>query len=488
MMAQGRLCPACRKTRLSRYNPEPLCAPCTRAARTTPTPAERGAPTWLWDSPPMRDALARVDLPAAVAVFRAAAGLSQHELADITGWSQSSLSLFESGHRETLYDVRALLRFADAVDMPREALLPVLIGHPGAALPDAWLAEMSVAAGSVPEESGLDVDRRGFGGLAAGVAAAIALPGITVPSRVTASHVRYLATFVESLGSREQMVGGGALLRQALRQWRRARRMLDESDYPETVGHDLLRATGNLAVCAGWLAFDGGNVTLARRMYSEALFLAGSADDPILSAHVLEKSSMLSSYTARLGGTIGPAREGLRLADQAADVARHDAMPRLRALVALRRANAASLLGDEPAFRSAIARSRRELDRGPSEGDPKWVQFVDEAEIVGHEARGRMNLGAPGAAAVLHQASLDEPGLSPRNRACARAQLAAALAATGDVTGAVCEGTAVLPALEDGLTSARALNYLHPVRVAAERTKAEEFCARFDAVKQSLTV
>jgi len=37
-MAQARLCPACRKTRLSRYNPEPLCAPCTRAARTAGWP------------------------------------------------------------------------------------------------------------------------------------------------------------------------------------------------------------------------------------------------------------------------------------------------------------------------------------------------------------------------------------------------------------------------------------------------------------------
>src|ERR1039457_4642263 len=109
-MVQARLWPAGRKTRLSRYTPERLCAPCTRAARTTPTLAERGAPTWLWDSPPMRHALARVDLPAAVAVFRAAAGLSQHELEDITGCSQSSLSLFESGHRDMLYDVRALLR------------------------------------------------------------------------------------------------------------------------------------------------------------------------------------------------------------------------------------------------------------------------------------------------------------------------------------------------------------------------------------------
>ena len=75
-MAEARLCPACRKTRLSRYNPESLCAPCTRAARTAPSPAERGGPTWLWDLPPMRDALARVDLAAAVAVFRAAASPS----------------------------------------------------------------------------------------------------------------------------------------------------------------------------------------------------------------------------------------------------------------------------------------------------------------------------------------------------------------------------------------------------------------------------
>ena len=109
-----------------------------RAARIVPRLAEFGALAWLWDSPPMRDALARVDLAAVMAVFRAASGLSQHQLADIVGWSQSSLSLFESGRRETLYDVRVLLRFADAVDMPREALLPLVFGRADAALPDAW--------------------------------------------------------------------------------------------------------------------------------------------------------------------------------------------------------------------------------------------------------------------------------------------------------------------------------------------------------------
>lgn len=52
---RARLCPACRATVLSQYNSDPLCAS-------------------LWDSAPMRRALARVDLPAVVAIFRSAAG------------------------------------------------------------------------------------------------------------------------------------------------------------------------------------------------------------------------------------------------------------------------------------------------------------------------------------------------------------------------------------------------------------------------------
>jgi len=435
----------------------------------------------------MRDALARVDLAAAVAVFRAAAGLSQHELADITGWSQSSLSLFESGHRDTLYDVRALLRFADTVDMPREALLPVVLGKAGAALPDGWLAEMPVAGGTVWEETGVEVDRRGFGSLVAGALTAATLPGVTVPAKVTASHVRYLRTCADSLWKRDQAVGGAALLRQSLRQWQHARRMLDESSYSEAVGGQLLGVAGDLAVCAGWLAFDAAYVPLARRMYSEALLLAGGASIPGLTAQVLAQSSMLSTYVARSGGANGLAREGLRLADQAASAAEHEHMPRLHALIALRRATAASLLGDEPGFRSAISRARRDLDHGVGADDPAWIQFVGEAEITGHEVRGQANLGDVETAAESCRASLDDPALSSRNRACRRAQLAAILTRSGDTEGAISEGTAAMPALEGGLASIRTLNELRPVRVAAERTKAEEFCARFDAVERALT-
>ena len=86
------------------------------------------------------------------------------------------------------------------------------------------------------------------------------------------------------------------------------------------------------------------------------------------------------------------ARQGLLLADRASDAARYESVPRVHALIALRRAYAASVLGDGAAFRAAITRAHRELDRGPADADPEWVQFVTPAEISGAEAGGYRSL------------------------------------------------------------------------------------------------
>ena len=53
-----RICVACRVAVLSRYNSDPVCAGCARAARE----ASGIVPAWVWDSAPLRAALARVDL------------------------------------------------------------------------------------------------------------------------------------------------------------------------------------------------------------------------------------------------------------------------------------------------------------------------------------------------------------------------------------------------------------------------------------------
>jgi hypothetical protein len=77
--ADSRICPTCRVTVLSRYNPDPLRAVCARASRDS----TGIVPGWRWDSGPMREALARVDMPAFIAIFRASSGLSRLEVGNL---------------------------------------------------------------------------------------------------------------------------------------------------------------------------------------------------------------------------------------------------------------------------------------------------------------------------------------------------------------------------------------------------------------------
>jgi hypothetical protein len=474
-MGEAGTCPACRAARLPGRG-SPLCAACAKAARQIVP-----RPLWLFDSALLRTALAQVNLPAVPAIIRAASGLSQSDLAAIAGWSRSALGLYEHGQRGAVFDIRVVLRFADAVDMPREALLPLVLGD----------ADAGLTACSPADELGADVDRRSFGGLTAGVAVAAMLPGTTVPSQVTASHIKYLQACVDSLYSRDQAIGGAALLRSALRQWQRARRMLNESSYTETIGRQLLVLNGSLADLSGWLAFDAANVPLAAQLYSEALKAATSADDPVLAAWVLAHQSGLSSYQASAGKSergvrrTDHAREGLLLADRAAEEARYAPMPRLHTLIALRQAYAAALLGNTAAFGASITRSRRELDRGRGIDEPAWVGEVDERNIIEEQARGAMNLGEPARAEKLYL-DLLECELSPRARAFLGARLAGSMLGQGARREAVTAGSTVLTAIEGGVSSIRTLKELRPVRLEARRIGADEFCTRFDVAERAL--
>lgn len=468
-MPEAGMCPACQSARLARRG-DPLCPECTRAARQLSP-----RPLWLFDSPLLRSALAQVNLAAVPAIVRAASGLSQADLAAIAGWSRSALGLYEHGQRGAIFDIRVLLQFADAVDLPREALLPLLLGSAGTAL----------ATGIDVDEASMDLDRRGFGGLAAGATAAALLPGFTVPPRITISHARYLQKCANTLSSRDQTVGGAALLRSGLRQWQRARRMLKESSYTETVGREFLTVTGRLGACVGWLAFDGGQHALSQSLYSDARGLAEEAEDPVLNARLLELSSLLASHLARTSGKNGAAREGLLLAYRAAEEARYEPLPRLHALIALRQAYAASLLGDKAVFRSGITRARREFGKGPRADEPEWLHFVNDAEITGFEAQGHMNLGEPERSEQLYRDTLAGE-LAPRNRVFYQARLAGSLLRQGAVDQAVANASDVLPELANGIASVRTMRELRPIRAAVKKADAGEFCERFDSIEREL--
>ena len=460
---EKRICRVCRGS-LSRYNPESICAACARQITTTPP-----FPVWLWDSVPLRRAFAELDLGAVLAIIRKASGLSQLDFATLLGWSQSAVARAETGQRDTLYDLRRLFEVVDAVGMPREALIPLLLGRSG---------EEQNERGKIHD---MAMNRRRFGGGLVGLAAAVSLSQIQVPTKVDSAHVRYFNSAVDKLYTEDQSVGGGALARNGMRLYHRARRMLDEADYSEPVARQLMSAVGELAVCVGWLAYDANDQMLARQLYSEALLVAGQSGDDGLAIRAMEKMSLQSACVVQKDGHSGNAREAVRLGERARELARWDPNPQLHALLASRAAIAYAAAGDRQGFTTAISHSWREVDRGFAKEAPAWLRFVNSSEIEVQEARGRLFLGEPAAATALFRRSL-ETAHGDRNSAAYRAQLAAALAASGDITGAVTEGMVVLPTLnQGGVMSPRVLDMLQPVRrAAADNCTGGAFCTHYD--------
>jgi transcriptional regulator with XRE-family HTH domain len=464
-------CPACRTGLLARRG-DPLCLTCMKASREMSS-----RPLWLFDSPLLRRALAQVDLPAVPAIVRAACGLSQRDLAAIVGWSGAALSYYERGQRDGMFDIRTVLQFADAVSMPRAALLPLVFADPDVGLP-----------ADTEDGTGMELNRRDSGSLPATAGVAAVLRSVSSPRGVDSSHMRYWRACMDTLYGRDRAVGGSILLSPALQLWRRVRLALRDCDAGET-GRQLLAVAGELALCSGWIALDGGCPSLTQSLYAEAAELAAGAGDAMLAVHVLTNQSMLHAEMASTGPSRETARHALQLAFQAQEEGRYIPMPRLHALIALRHASAASLLGDKPAFQAAIIQAHRELGRGPRDGNPpEWLRFVDETEIAGVEALGYLNLGDASHSVLLYRQVL-AAGLSMRNRASYGAGLADALLNQGanhrqDALAAAME---VLPALEGGVTSVRCLNRLRTVRQSAGNTPgAQEFCERFDAVERAL--
>ncbi len=467
-MATAPLCAACR-TGVLTLRGDPLCPICMKAAQEIPP-----QPSWVFDSSLLRQALAQLNLSAVPAIVRAACGLSQRDLAEIVGWSQAALSYCERGVRDGIYDIRTAWQFCDSVGMPRDALLPLVFSDPDIGLP--------VGTG---EGAMVDRGRRGFGSLAVPAGLYAASPTVSAPRRVTSSHVRYWLACADTLYVRDRSVRGTVLLPLAVQQWQRVRLALRHS--AGDIRRNLLAAAGELALCTGWIALDGGQPTLAEPLYDEARELAAGSGDALLTVHVLTNQSMLYAELARTGPRRERARQALRLAFKAQEEGRYLPAPRLHALIALQHASAASLLGDRTAFQGAITQARRDLDRGPrDEEPPEWLRFVDHAEITGVEARGWLSLGDPARSALLYRQVLAS-SLSPRNRASYGAGLADALLKLGAHQEAVATALDVLLALEGEMTSMRCLNRLRLIRQAAGDTPgAPELRKRFDAAEQAL--
>lgn len=361
------------------------------------------------------------------------------------------------GERQTLFDIRELAWVADALGMPRVALLG------------------TSPAGTIEGSDGEgveDVDRRQFGltvfgtAMFATTASQAIASGATAPVTVGRDHVDYLTGAADQLWAHDAQFGSGGLVEPALTQCALARQLLDHGTYDPDTGIELATITGNLVDCAGWLAFDSGQQKTARDCFTEALILAERSGDQYLWSNVMDDLR----HQAWL---VGNMREALQLSLRVSDTIRHVPSARLQALHAARLAVAYAAVGDRHQAEAAIAHAWREVDRGlDSHDDPIWLHFVTPSEIQSITARAHTFLGEHDKAVTIYQESVNARN-KPRDEASYQAYLASSLAGLGDTTAAIDSGLSALSLLEGPVTSPRLLHELEPVKIAAMTTKSD---------------
>lgn len=434
--------------------------------------------TAVWESPRFRQLLASGKPGPALALVRKQMGLSQADFAELLHWDRTHAGRVERGEVGTIFDVRELIRAADALGIPRSALMPLLLGNADAGTIDRGGCE------------GVDdVDRRQFVQVATvGVAAtgAVAdLPWSGPATKVGTGHIAYIRSVTQRLWEHDNVYGGGKIADFAIQQYGLARRLVDHGEYGSRIGAELIEAACRLADFAGWVSEDNGRVDVASRFYMEGVLLAEQSG----SGELLTNSIANVAFLATKRPT---SREPVRLAQRASELARRVPSSRLNALRAAREAVAHAAVGEGREFEQAMIRAWREVDRGLDDpDDATWLHFVTPAEIRSIEARGRSYLGQHSRAATIYREAISSgETMLPRDEASYRAYFAASLAGLGDMSTAVTQGNRALSMLEGPVSSPRLVEELRPVRVGASRLRgddAEHFRHRFDALCGSAT-
>ncbi len=284
-------------------------------------------------------------------------------------------------------------------------------------------------------------------------------------ARVGHADVEALRRAAGLLSAQTQAIGGGTLRQLAVDAHRGVRRLIDEADYSNDVGTELVTAAGEFAACAGWTAYDVGDQRAARALFTDAALLAGQNGDTALLLRALNALTLQSAHLADGGRRRGPAREAWRCAERMADLARSERSPRLHALIAGHQVVANALVRDTAGFTIAVGRAWRETDRlSRSLDSPPWLGFIGPDAVATYVARGHRYLGEAGRAVAIFGEYVRESEASPWNRENYRAQLAATLADAGDTVRAAELGSAVLRDLDRAaISSPRTVALLEPV-------------------------
>ncbi|MFC9250702.1 helix-turn-helix transcriptional regulator [Amycolatopsis thailandensis] len=331
-------------------------------------------PPDAWEQAEMRAALATREISSVYRLLRKH-GVSQRQIAAMTGQSQSEVSEILKGRQVMAYDV--LTRIADGLGVPR--------GYMGLAYDEATAIKVVGAADGQQAEEDESVKRRRFLAHAAQVTMGAAVFGpesgtwssgpakTPAPGRIGMTDVRQVEAATRALRSLDYQYGGGFCRDAVVAQLSWGQQML-ESNGTEMVKNRLYVALADLHSLAGWTSFDTGLMDSARGHFANALDLAKQGDSHPLVANVLYRMGRVYLHN-------DAPNDALKLFQLGQIAAQESGSELAVAVLCANEAWAYAMMGNEEQATKLLGRSKDEFARADLAEAESWVKFFTETDV-----------------------------------------------------------------------------------------------------------
>lgn len=419
----------------------------------------------VWDEPEMKRVLVDRDISSVYRLLRRV-GISQRQIAALTGQSQSEVSEILKGRQVMAYDV--LARISDGLGIPR--------GYMGLAYDEATATSVVGPPDDALAEEDESVKRRKLLAHGAAVMFGTAVFGADkgewlptaaqtpAPSHIGMTDVKQVEAATRAMRALDYQFGGGACRDAVVAQLSWAQRLLSASGN-EVVRRRLFRALADLQNLAGWTTFDVGLKDSSRQHFATALEFAKQSGD----------AGLLSNIMYRIGRIYlheGDPNDALKWF-QLGQIAAQDSGSELAvAVLCANEAWAYAMMNDDVQAAKLLGRARDELSRANLPEAPDWVRFFGDTDM--HAMIGtvytELSAGDVRHAAIaipaLIQALNGYNEAMSRSRAFNLTALATNHLRQGDVDQGIRIGRDALM-LATGLKSARVDDRLEPLQIAA---------------------
>jgi len=421
-----------------------------------------------WEQRDMRDALLNRDVSAIYRLLRKQ-GVSQRQIAALTGQSQSEVSEILKGRQVMAYDV--LARIADGLGIPR--------GYMGLAYDEATAVRPTTSTVDPQVEEDESVKRRRFLAHAAAVTVGAAVMSkdsaswvshpaqAPAPGRIGMTDVRQVEAATRALRALDYQYGGGFCRDAVVAQLSWGQQMLTSSA-TEPVQERLCVALADLHNLAGWTSFDSGLVDAARNHFARGLELARQGRSDPLVANILYRMGRVYLHQEA-------PNDALKLFQLGQIAAQESGSELAVAVLCANEAWAYAALGDEEQALKLIRRTGDEFARADLENADSWVSFFNETDLyamVGtvHTVlaqrvdRGHTRFAIP----ALSRAIATYGDEMARSKAFNLSMLATNHMLEGDIDHGARVGRAAIEMAET-LKSARAKDRMKPLKAEADK-------------------